>query len=263
MESVDKRVDVRLVTHWENCGKRLGAQALIARPNFHSISIFKDDLVAIQLTRLKIKYDKPIYVGFTVLELSKELMYEFHYEKMFPLYGDRVELLYMDTDSFIYNIHTEDVYEDMKANIDWYDTSDYAPDNPYKMPLVNKKVLGKMKDELRGRLACEFNGVCAKTYSIAIDGEEEIKKAKGVKKCVIKNQISMRDYRECVLNKRALMRTMYTFCSQKHQLVTRKKHMIALSARDDKRFQIPGSTKTLPWGHYKISQLKCDATPDT
>ncbi|XP_052741550.1 uncharacterized protein LOC112046691 isoform X1 [Bicyclus anynana] len=82
MENIEKRVDVKLCTHWENRGKVVGAQSLITRPEFHSLSIFSENLVAVQLNRTKFYYDKPIYLGLCILDLSKTLMYDFHYKYM-------------------------------------------------------------------------------------------------------------------------------------------------------------------------------------
>ena len=130
MENIDKRVNVHLVQSWENHSannkgrKQLGARALIAKPNFHSIGVFSQNLIAIQMKRLSVWYDKPIYVGFSVLELSKTKMYEFHYHYMKVKYQDNITLNYMDTDSFIYDVKTDDFYKDIQADIpQHFDTS--------------------------------------------------------------------------------------------------------------------------------------------
>ncbi|XP_070170392.1 uncharacterized protein [Polyergus mexicanus] len=128
--------NVRLVTRWDG---RYGAEAMIAKPNFHSRSVFAEDLVAVELRKLEIKFNKPIYVGMCILDISKIRLYEFHYEYMLPLYRDKCKIMYTDTDSLIYRVECEDIYENMKRDIDKFDTSDYAMDNAYGMPLVNKK----------------------------------------------------------------------------------------------------------------------------
>nr|XP_022910659.1 uncharacterized protein LOC111421711 [Onthophagus taurus] len=166
MENVDKRVDVRLVTSWDDVHTReisgrprLGARSLIAKLNFKSISIFTETFSAIQMDRLHVVYDKPLYVGFTVLELSKLLMYNFYYDFLKPKYGESIRLCYMDTDSFTVLIDSDDVYRDVKLNLDKFDTSNYSPDNQLDIPLRNKAVLGKMKDENCGNIMVEFIGL--------------------------------------------------------------------------------------------------------
>jgi hypothetical protein len=132
MENVDKRKDVRIATHWDSFKKRLGARALISKPNFHSATQFTSNMVAIQLNRDNTTYDKPIYIGFVVLELSKWLMYDFHYEYMKPKYDNNLLLNYMDTDSFVYTIKTTDFYSDIKDDVfDRFDTSAYPVGNLY------------------------------------------------------------------------------------------------------------------------------------
>ncbi|XP_077258284.1 uncharacterized protein LOC143895192 [Temnothorax americanus] len=115
MENVRDHVDVRLVTRWEG---RYGAEAMIARPNFHSRSVFSENLVAIELRRLEVKFNKPVYVGMCILEISKTRLYEFHYDYMAPLYRDRCRILYTDTDSLIYSLECEDAYELMRRDLD-------------------------------------------------------------------------------------------------------------------------------------------------
>ncbi|XP_068083988.1 uncharacterized protein [Anabrus simplex] len=171
MENVDKRVDVKLITNWENIKKRYGANYLISKPNFHSCTIIHENLVIIQMNRVKVKYDKPTYVGFAVLELAKTLMYEFHYDYMMKKYAHNAQLLYTDTDSFIYQIKTDDYYNDIKPDLGRFDTSNYPANNQYHLPLVNKKFLGKMKDECAGNIICSFVGTKSKSYCIKLLNE--------------------------------------------------------------------------------------------
>ncbi|XP_071653079.1 uncharacterized protein [Temnothorax longispinosus] len=178
MENVRNHVDVRLVTHWEG---RYGAEAMIAKPNFHSRSVFSENLVAIEMRKLEVKFDKPIYVGMCILDISKTCLYEFHHEYMLPLYRDKCKVTYTDTDSLIYHIECDDVYDIMKRHIHRFDTSDYAIDNTYGIPLANKKVPGLMKDENNGAIMTEFVGLRAKMYALRVDGKKDTKKAKGVK----------------------------------------------------------------------------------
>ncbi|KYQ49754.1 hypothetical protein ALC60_11156, partial [Trachymyrmex zeteki] len=144
MENVCNHVDVRLITRWDG---RYSAEAMIAKPNFHSRSIFSENLVAIEMRKLEVKFDKPIYVGMCILDISKTCLYKFHHEYMLPLYREKCKIIYIDTDSLIYYIECGNVYDVMKRDINKFDTSDYAVDNAYGIPLANKKVPGLMKDE--------------------------------------------------------------------------------------------------------------------
>ena len=180
MENIDNRVDVKLITHWENIGKKRGAKYYISKPNFHSLSIFDENFVDIQMKKLKTIYNKPIYLGFCVLELSKYHMYDFHYSVIKVKYQDNVKLLYTDTDSFIYEFIVNDIYEDMKQNISLFDTSNYSPNKPYCIPLQNKAILGKFKDEMNGKLIFEFVGLRSKMYSILTEESEELRVLKNV-----------------------------------------------------------------------------------
>ncbi len=185
MENIDKRVDVKLVTQWCKKGsKRNTASRLIAIPNFHNLTIFSENFCAIQMNKTSVCYNKPIYLGFCVLEMSKYLMYDYHYNfilKEFPT-PKQVRICYMDTDAFIYYIKTNDIYENMSNNLDKYDTSNYEPNNQYNLPLVNKKVIGLMKDENGGIIMNAVVGLRSKLYSFKLDDGGELKKAKGIKK---------------------------------------------------------------------------------
>ena len=133
---------------------------------------------------------KPVYLGQAILDLSKMIMYEFHYDYMLPKYGeDRLQLCYMDTDSFVYHIKTEDFYKDIAGDVEKrFDTTGYSEED--KRPLttgLNKKKIGLMKDELGGKIMTEFVALKAKALRVQDAREEEKKKkCKGIKKCVVK-----------------------------------------------------------------------------
>lgn len=252
IEDVCKRRDVRIATEWDNCTRRLGARALIAKPNFHSATQFTSDMVAIQLNRIKTFYNKPIYLGFSILEISKWLMYNFHYEYMRPKYKENLLLNYMDTDSFIYTITTDDFYSDIREDVNThFDTSDYSSDNPYNLPLVNKKVVGLMKDENCGRIMREFIGLRSKMYSIDVIGSKVVKKAKGVKQTAV-HDLSLSNYRDCLYKKRIIYKHMLTFKSKVHEIYTQNLNKIALSYSDDKRFIREDGISTYAWGDHRI-----------
>ena len=152
-----------------------------------------------EMKKTEAKINKPIYLGQAVLDLSKTLMFEFWYDYLKPMYGDKIRLCYTDTDSFIMHIKTEDFYKDISADVDkWFDTSNF--DKSDNRPLEigkNKNVLGKFKDEVAGQIISKFCTLRAKTYAFLIDEYTDDdyeknkiinKKAKGTKKCVNKRE---------------------------------------------------------------------------
>ena len=146
MENLRKRVHVKLVrSHEEDKLKRL-----IASPAFARANIFDDDLAAIQVHKSNLVLNRPVYVGMSILDLSKHLMYDFYYNQLKAQDGESCHLLYTDTGSLLLEIETEDVYKDMVQNQTLYDTSDYHQDLPLYSS-ANKKVLGKLKDECAGQ----------------------------------------------------------------------------------------------------------------
>ncbi|XP_031784108.1 uncharacterized protein LOC116417093 [Nasonia vitripennis] len=251
MENIRKRVTVKLMSKYDG---RYGVEAQISKPNFHSISIFNDNLVAIQLNKTDILMNKPIYVGLVVLDLSKTLMYDFHYNYIRQMYKDNCKLLYTDTHSFIYAVKCDDFYEDMKKNIHKFDTSDYPADNVFNMPCVNKKVVGLMKDECNGQILTEFVELRSKMYSTRVNNQDSMKKIKGIKASVVKKTIEFNDYLDCLRNSRIQSREQYAIRSKVHKVETIRQRKIALSPYDDKRFLQDNTTDTLAWGHYKILQ---------
>ncbi|XP_070152501.1 uncharacterized protein [Polyergus mexicanus] len=215
-------------------------------------SVFAEDLVAVELRKLEIKFNKPIYVGMCILDISKIRLYEFHYEYMLPLYRDKCKIMYTDTDSLIYRVECEDIYENMKRDIDKFDTSDYAMDNAYGMPLANKKIPGAMKDENAGAIMTEFIGLRAKMYALRVAGKSDTKRIKGVKSGVVARTITFDDYARCLRQGIEMKREQFCIRSELHEMYTVSELKIALSPHDDKRYTISGTTDTLPWGHYKI-----------
>lgn len=258
MENVDNRKDIKLLTRWNNVHKSPGAGALIARPNFRDCSIFHENLVAIHMGKLKVVYDKPIYIGFSILELSKTVLYEFYYGFIKNHFKDKASLLYTDTDSVILRVETDNFYRFMNEHIDKFDTSNYKVGNKFKIP-TTKSILGNMKDEFPEDPIISFYGTGAKAYYVQ-SLSTELKKAKGVKKNVIKKDLHCNDYKDIVESGGVLLRKMYTFTSCLHEIYTEVKNKVALNHHDDKRFIIPNTTKTLPWGHPDIEFYQTDPT---
>ena len=172
------------------------------------------------MKKTKAKMNKLIYLGLSILEISKILMYEFWYDYMKPKYNNNVRLCYMDTDNFIMNIKTNDFYKDISDDVDnRFDTSNYEVKRPLLMG-KNKKVIGLMKDELGGEIITEFVTLRPKTYSYLTDDRKEDKKTKGTKKYVIKKMIKFDDYKKCLLNDKVILKSQQRFISNKHDVYT-------------------------------------------
>ena len=245
MENVRKRVDVKLLRSDEE--ERILRR--IARPTFVRQEIFHEHLVAIQNRKERVLLNKPIYVGMSVLDLSKHLMFDFYYNTLKARYGENVRLLYTDTDSLIVHVQTDDLYKDMALNADLYDTSNYPADHPL-FSTANKKIIGKFKDELGGQLLTEFVGIRPKMYSYV--GEDSGKRAKGVKKSVLRKTITHNDYKKCLLNREVFHRDMPGLRSYNHVIKGETVHKVALAPLDTKRYILEDGITTLAFGHKDI-----------
>ena len=229
MENVRKHRDIKLVTTDKKRCK------LVSELSCHTMNYISEDLSIIEMKRTKVKMNKPIYLGLSILQISKLLMYEFWYDYMKPKYGDNVKLCYIDTDSFIMNIKTEDFYKDIANDVEKrFDTSNYERDRPLPTG-KNKKVIGLMKDKLGGRVITDFVALRPKTYAYITDDCKEDKKAKGTKKCVIKRMIKFDDYKNCLLNGEVILKSQERFIIKRHDVYTENINKIALSSNEDKR----------------------------
>ena len=220
--------------------------------NFKGGTLMGEDLISCEMGKVKIKMNKPVYLGQAILDLSKIIMYEFQYDYMKKKSEENnLKLLYMDTDSLVYKIKTRDFYKDIADDVESrFDTRGYEPDKP--LPIgKNKKVIGLMKDELGGKVMKEFISLRPKMYSYRV-GEDEPKKCKGIKKCVVKETISFEDYKRCLLEGRNINRSQMMFRSKKHKIKTLEVNKLALSSEDDKRISIDGIA-SLAMGHYGLN----------
>ena len=229
MENIRKHRDIKLVITDKKRSK------LVSEPNYHTINLISEDLSIIEIKKTKVKMNKPIYLGLSILEISKTLMYEFWYGFMKPKYNDKVKLCYMDTDSFIMNIKTNDFYKDIASDVkNRFDTSNNEVNRPLPTG-KNKKVIGLMKDELGGKIITEFVTLKPKTYSFLTDDGKEDKKAKGTKKCVMKKMIKFNDYKKCLLDGEVILKSQQRFIGKKYNVYTENINKIALVNNDDKR----------------------------
>ena len=251
IENVRKRIDIKLVTSQKQ------AEKYIYQPNYAGRTVFSDNLVAIHMNKTGIYMNKPKYLGMCILGISKILMYDFYYGYIKRKYGDKVRLLFTDTDSLMFIVVTEDFYKDIAPDVHkWFDTSNFPKekqDGPYLLhpsgiPTgVNEKVIGMFKDEVGGKIVVEFVGLRAKNYSYVCDGKEK-KKCKGIKKCVTEKDIHHEDYKDCLFHDITLRRRMNSFKSDKHNIHSVVKNKIALSANDDKRIILEDRIHTRPHG---------------
>ncbi|CAD6242129.1 GSCOCG00012633001-RA-CDS, partial [Cotesia congregata] len=243
MENVRKYKDVRIVTRWSG---RYGASDMICKPNFHSLTVFDENMVIIEMTCAEVNFNKPIYAGFCILDMSKTYIYDFHYnyvKKNFK--NDDSKLMYTDTDSLIYHFTVPNIYEIIKR---------------------------LMKDENNGKIMSEFVGLRAKLYAFQIykseedqtqayESDEEIKddtvkmRAKGVKKSTLRT-ITFDDYKQCLFDNIKVTKDEYVMKSRNHEVNTLLQKKLALSWEDDKRQLLVDSTDTLPWGYEIPSSQK-------
>ena len=203
------------------------------------------------MKRTQLVFNKPVYCGMAILDLSKTLMYDFHYKYIKPKYGKKAKLLMTDTDSLCYEIETEDFYEDISNDVEkGFDTSNFPKDHPSGIQGKNKKVPGMMKDETGRKIIEGFIGLRAKLYRYKMFEGKEEKKCKGIKKCVVKNKISFENFK-CLFTGIPKMREMNVIRSHKHEIFSETVNKIALSANDDKRIIMEDKISTLAYGHYK------------
>ena len=246
MENIRKRVDVRLVTSKEKLLK------MTSKPTFVSSKIFNENLVAVHKIKETLTMNRPAFVGACILDLSKTLIYDFHYNYIKHKYDNKVKLLFTDTDSLTYEIETADAYADFWQNKDKFDNSDYNIESPFHNA-VNKKVIGKFKDESAGIPITEFVGLRSKMYSYVKDNEQTARTAKGIKKQVIKKNITHDNYKEVLFNNKQMQHTMKTIQSKNHQLGSFELNKISLSCFDDKRFIHENGITSYAYGHYNCS----------
>ena len=248
MENLRKRSNIQLVTNPERM------ERLAARPTYISHKIFHENLVAVHSKQTKLLLNKPSYVGMCILELSKTLMYDFHYNYIKKKYPE-AQLLFTDTDSLCYHIKTEDIYSDFFADRELFDNSDYPSDSKFYFS-ENKKVIGKFKDETAGVPIREFIGLKSKMYSISLDNEKFSKKAKGVKKNVIRKGISHGDYLDVLNQSKVIHHKMKTIRSDCHQISSYEINKISLSPFDDKRYILSDGISSYAYGHLNITGEK-------
>ena len=213
------------------------------------MKLISENLSIIEMKKVKVKMNKPTYLGLSILEISKIIMYEFWYDYMKKKYGDMVKLCYMDTDSLIMNIKTKNFYKDIPQDAEErFDTSNYDVDRPLPKG-KNKKVIGLTKDELGGEIITEFVALRPKTYSYMTDEFIEMKKAKATKKCIIKKMLKFEHYKKCLFDNEPMLKSQQRFKNENHEVYTENINKIALSSNDDKRIVALDIITSYPYGY--------------
>ena len=241
IENIRKRQNIFLVDD------RKKAVKLTSRPNFDRATIFDRNLIAVHMKKTEVYFNKPVYVGQAILDLSKTLMFDFHYNYIKKKYGNKAELLFTDTDSLMFQIYTDDFYKDIIPDIlTKFDTSDYPPNHKSGIPTgVNKKVIGMFKDEVAGKQITCFVGLRPKLYSFRIEEDKEVRKCKGIKKNVVKKKLDFDDYVQCLFLGKKQMRSMKIIRSENHDIYSKEVNKIALSNEDDKRGVMEDKVNTM------------------
>ena len=174
-------------------------------------------------------------------------MYEFWYEYIKPKYQNNAKLFYMDTDSFITHIKTEDFYKDIADDVKkWFYTSNYSEDNKRPLPRGMKtKVMGLWKDELGGKIMIEFFDLRPKTYSDLTDNDNNVKKAKGTQKYVITRILKFNDYKDFLFKNEIILKSQQWFKCEAHNMHTEEINNIG---NDDKILQTFDRITSYPYG---------------
>ncbi len=231
IERPDKRTHIKLVNTISSYEK------YVSKLNFKSAKIINKDLVGIEMKYISKKLNKPFIIGMSILDIAKWYMYNFHYNIIKPYFKENIQVLYTDTDSFIYEISnkTYDEIVSIFKQIDIFDFSNY-PSNHILFNSKNKKVPGYFKDEMGSKQIEEFVGLRSKMYAIKFCKHEEIKAAKGVKKNIIKQNFTFNLYKDILFSSGQREDDYKNIASHSHNVQTLHQKKITLSSFDDKRY---------------------------
>jgi hypothetical protein len=245
-EDVRKYKEVQIVTDEQR------AQKILNKPRVKQWKIYGETMAAIQLQRENVELNKPRYIGMTILNLSKLVMYNYHYKFILPKYP-HAKLLFTDTDSFCYWIPTDsNIYKDIQGN-QWFDFSNYPQDHP-NFDVSKKLKPGYFKDEMGGKPIEEFVGLRAKMYSILAVGGKAKKTAKGVSRIVKDELIKHADYKQTLFQKQTMKHTQTRILQREHELYTSQVVKSSLSPFNDKKWvERDGDTFiSYSYGHFKV-----------
>ena len=238
MENIRKGVNLKLINDSKEYLK------CVSKPNFISQIIFDKTFIAVHLIKTVLSLNKPIYVGSCILKLSKLLMHKFHYDYVCNKFNAR--LLFTDTDSLVYEINGDNVYEQCFKDNKLFDFSGYSKDSVY-YDSSNKKVLGKIKDEFNGTKISEFIGLKSKMHSLISIDDKEVNKAKEINK-----KFRHKEYHDVLFNTKVVRHSMKRIQSKLHKIGTYDILKISLSCFDDKRHVLDDGINTLAYFHKDI-----------
>ena len=245
MENVRNHMDFELVS------TQTRLQKCINNPNYKNRHIINENLVGVEKIKTILKLNKPIYLGMSILDLSKHHMYSFYYDVLKVKYGKNIRLIYTDTDSYVLQTFTDDIFEDYKDLRQHMDFSGYDKNHP-SFDACNKKVLGKFKDECDGKIITEFIALRPKMYCYRLFNEvKEEKKAKGVPKLKVKTDLDMKDYENTLHHKKVKNVNFNAIRSKNHQIYSINQSKVGLSSYDNKRYWLDDYT-SVPYGHFSI-----------
>ena len=248
MENVREHINFELVDTQERYAK------CVNNPTFKHRHIINENLVGVEKLKEKVKLNKPIYVGMSILDLSKLHMYSFYYDVRKEKYDENVRLVYTDTDSFVIHTKTKDVYDDFNDIKDQMDFSGYDKKHKCYDP-TNKKVLGKFKDECDGKIITHFIGLKPKSYAFKVFNEvKEEKKSKGIVKHKVKKELTYKQYEDTLIENRSDTVSFNTIRSKNHSIYTINQVKQCLSSYDNKRYYI-NSVESVPYGYQGIKTI--------
>ena len=226
LENVRKHIDFELVSTQDRI------QKCINNPNYKGCHIINENLVGVEKNKSKVKLNKPIYLGLSVLDFSKHHMYSFYYDVLKEKYKENIKLIYTDTDSYVIQTYTDDIYEDFNDIKQHIDFSGYPKDHP-NFNTSNKKVIGRFKDECDSKIITHFVALRPKMYCFKLFNEhKEEKKATGVPKIQTKRDLDMEDYENSLHRHMSKNVNFNAIRSKNHQIFSTNQSKLGLSSYD-------------------------------
>lgn len=245
--NVRNRINYRFVSDEKTFTK------IVSKPSCKSFNVINENVVGVEYSKQQVVLDKPIIVGFCILEISKMIMADFYYNTMKKQFCQRLSLLYTDTDSLLVKIESDNLNEELKLLQEHFDFSN-LPTNHLLFNVTNRKIPGKFKDECAGKEISSFVGLRSKMYSYTVsDDQPSVMKAKGISNKVVGTDLTHQDYVDCVTQiAKGKELVTSSIRSYNHQVYTNSVSIAGLNPFDDKRYVLHG-VNTFALGHYRIT----------